>query len=169
MKKELVVELIKRYPELFMEVSFDISCGDGWFNIIDMICLELYSDYNSAKSIYETCLQNTGTKLYPWIESSPLVTAAMIKDSYEEMHKRFLALPKISQIKEKFGSLRFYASGVCESTQHKIQFAELLSTKVCEVCGSSAPNQVMCYSVGYRKTLCNSCQTKQAKTNPPQI
>lgn len=159
MKKELVVELVKRYPELFMDVSSDISCGDGWFNIIDMICLELYSDYNSAKSIYETCLQNNGTKLYPWIDSSPIVTVSMIKDSYEEMHKRFLALPKIVQIKEKFGSLRFYANGVNESTNQKIQFAELMSTKVCEVCGSSAPNQVMCYSVGFRKTLCRSCQS----------
>ena len=159
MRQELSLELVKRYPELFVDTPFvNISCGDGWFNIIDMICLELYSDYKSAKSIYETCIENNGGKLYPWIEASPIVTVDMVKESYLEMHKRFLNLPKIVQIKEKFGSLRFYASGISETMSQKISFAELMSTKICEVCGSSAPNDVMCYSVGFRKTLCRKCQ-----------
>lgn len=161
MKKELVGELLRRYPELFVNCEFiDIACDDGWFNLIDTICLELYSEYNSAKSIYENCLENMGKGMYSWIAASPKVTPEMATDMYSEMQVRFHKLPKIVQIKEKFGSLRFYADGLSQEQMNKIEFAQLLSTKICEKCGSSAPNSVQCFGGIALKTLCHSCMTQ---------
>lgn len=158
MRQELVNELILKYPELFIESKFiDIACDDGWFNLIDTICLELYSEYNSAKSIYENCLENMGKNMYSWLASSPIVTPKMTQSLYEEMHSRLTKLPKIQQIKEKFGSLRFYAIGLNKEQLDKVEFAQLMSTKICESCGSSAPNQVQCFGGIALKTLCNKC------------
>lgn len=160
MRRELVNDLIRRYPELFIANEFmDIECDDGWFNLIDTICLELYSEYNSAKSIYENCLENMGKEMYSWIDSSPKVTPLMVTKMYDEMHSRLLKLPKILQIKEKFGSLRFYAAGISKEQSDKIDFAQLLSTKICERCGASTPNGVQCFGGIALKTLCNGCAT----------
>ena len=42
----------------------------------------------------------------------------------------------ISQIKEKFGTLRFYCHDVDEETYAMIDFAQMMSGKICEVCGN---------------------------------
>jgi hypothetical protein len=40
------------------------------------------------------------------------------------------------QVKEKFGTLRFYADGADQRQAGAIQMAELLSGMICEVCGN---------------------------------
>ena len=40
------------------------------------------------------------------------------------------------QVKEKFGTLRFYASGGDETTGGMIRLAESMSARICETCGS---------------------------------
>lgn len=42
-----------------------------------------------------------------------------------------------SQVKEKFGSLRFYGSGGDERISSFIQFAEGYSGRICETCGNT--------------------------------
>ena len=42
----------------------------------------------------------------------------------------------ISQIKEKFGTLRFYGHGGDDKIRAMIEFAESFSSKICEQCGS---------------------------------
>ena len=41
-----------------------------------------------------------------------------------------------SQVKEKFGGLRFYTNGATEGQYGAIYFAESLSYRICMVCGS---------------------------------
>ena len=57
----------------------------------------------------------------------------------------------VEQIKEKFGTLRFYASGGDEFTDGAISFAESLSNQMCEECG--APGKRI--GGGWIRTLCN--------------
>lgn len=45
--------------------------------------------------------------------------------------------PTIIEIKQKFGSLRVYYSGVNDAADPVIKLAEKLSLKTCEKCGSS--------------------------------
>ncbi len=57
----------------------------------------------------------------------------------------------VEQIKEKFGTLRFYASGGDEFTDGAISFAESLSNQMCEECG--APGKRI--GGDWIRTLCN--------------
>lgn len=44
---------------------------------------------------------------------------------------------KIDQVKEKFGTLRFYVDSFTEETNRLIEAAEIASESTCEVCGKS--------------------------------
>lgn len=86
---------------------------------------------------------------------------------------------EIHQIKEKFGSLRYYyGTSVEDETIQEIMdavisYAEMLSSKVCEVCGNSSYIQrarwgnkfddtaVVKETIrgGWFKTICDSCDT----------
>lgn len=57
----------------------------------------------------------------------------------------------VEQIKEKFGSLRFYAQGGDEFTDGAISFAESLSSSMCEECG----NQGKRVGGDWIRTLCD--------------
>ena len=62
MRKELDEKLCEKYPLIFKNRHADMTetamcwgfeCGDGWFNIIDVLCGLLYNDYRLAKTKYE--------------------------------------------------------------------------------------------------------------------
>ena len=62
MRKELDEKLCEKYPLIFKNRHADMTetamcwgfeCGDGWFNIIDVLCGMLYADYTRAKERYE--------------------------------------------------------------------------------------------------------------------
>lgn len=60
-----------------------------------------------------------------------------------------------SQVKEKFGTLRFYVGSATEEQFATIHFAEFLSGSLCELCGST--RQVKQTKGGWIKTLCDKC------------
>jgi len=62
------------------------------------------------------------------------------------------------QVKEKFGTLRFYIHGGNNEQYAAIHFAELLSGDICERCGS---NQEVTQTQGWIKTLCKECLDKE--------
>ena len=61
-----------------------------------------------------------------------------------------------SQVKEKFGGLRFYVNGASDEQYSLIHFIEGLSFSVCEECGSMA--NVSLRKTGWLVTLCDSCE-----------
>lgn len=64
---------------------------------------------------------------------------------------------KAFQIKEKYGSLRFYLETPSTEKQDAIiTFAETLSRSICEVCGST--NNVKIRGTGFLKTRCEECE-----------
>ncbi len=66
-----------------------------------------------------------------------------------------------AQVKEKFGSLRFYIDGGSEKSYDIIDFFESLSFIICEACGSSnATTEIS--STGWVRTRCKNCP----KTTP---
>lgn len=62
-----------------------------------------------------------------------------------------------SQVKEKFGTLRFYYYGGDDTIRGMIDFAEAFSAKVCECCG--APGHLR--KDGWHKTLCDACDSNR--------
>jgi hypothetical protein len=64
-----------------------------------------------------------------------------------------------SQIKEKFGTLRFYADHSNEKQQAMISFAESLSAGICETCGTT--KNVKTNGKGWVRTLCENCRKEE--------
>jgi len=59
-------------------------------------------------------------------------------------------------VKEKFGGLRFYVNGASSEQYAQISFAESLSLKICERCGST---KGISQTKGWITTLCKDCMT----------
>lgn len=70
---------------------------------------------------------------------------------YEYVHPPVEPI-KILQIKEKFGTLRFYHSGGDEQTRGMVRFVEHLSAYTCETCGE---NGNLSNKNHWYKTLCD--------------
>ena len=66
--------------------------------------------------------------------------------------------PVVVQVKEKFGTLRFYVHGGNERDWDKISFAEVLSSTICEACGATAN---VSQSNGWVKTRCLTCHQEE--------
>lgn len=62
-----------------------------------------------------------------------------------------------TQVKEKFGGLRFYTCGGDEVTDKMIAKAEQDSYTICELCGSTVGVH---QTEGWITTLCSKCDTK---------
>lgn len=61
---------------------------------------------------------------------------------------------RASQVKEKFGCLRFYAHGLSDEAEQLVAAAEAASARICERCG--APGETRWE--GYVHTLCDACR-----------
>lgn len=59
---------------------------------------------------------------------------------------------KVDQVKEKFGTLRFYVSYVNDEISSLIHNAEELSSKTCEICGKPGHLKV---KGGWYRTVCD--------------
>lgn len=58
---------------------------------------------------------------------------------------------KVSQIKEKFGGLRFYYDGGDEYIEGMVDMAERWASRTCEICGDRATK----HTSGWIKTVCD--------------
>jgi len=86
-----------------------------------------------------------------------------------DLHKKLVMLDpdyKIIQIKEKFGSLRYYyttevtQSAVKEAMQRYVAQAETLSKNICESCGGKS--EIRKTKSGWLKAFCYECLISQA-------
>ena len=64
---------------------------------------------------------------------------------------------KASQVKEKFGSLRFYIDGGSIKQFSMITLAETMSSSICELCGST---KNIGHTQGWIFTWCKECAEK---------
>lgn len=66
------------------------------------------------------------------------------------------------QVKEKFGSLRFYTNFETDELRDIISDAEVESWVTCEECGSK---EHIGHTRGWIQTICHDCISKRAKAN----
>ena len=134
-------ELAKLYPEL-LEIS-QIGCsfgvGAGWNNIIDVLCCTISSNLNSAKNRLRGATEYPRDDNGEWLEKCQA-----------DYDKEIDELPVISQVKEKYGTLRFYVHNSTDRVASLIDFAELMSGCTCEVCGKPGKTG----GNGWIRTLC---------------
>jgi len=157
MRKELDEALCAKYPMIFkdrnanMQVTamcWGLECGDGWYNIIDVLCGLLTSDYRQAQSRYEYLIETgVGNVLY----GTKTVTQEAIDEAKVRMDEEAAKVPVASQVKEKFGGLRFYVQAATDNHYQYISFAESMSYRTCESCGNPGKT----YTDGWHTTLCD--------------
>jgi hypothetical protein len=157
MKRELDEALCAKYPLIFKDRNADmrttamcwgLECGDGWYNLIDVLCGLLTSEYRGAQSRYEYLMQaGVGGILY----GTKTVTQEDIDVAKAKLDEETLKVPVAVQVKEKFGGLRFYVQAATDKHYQYISFAESMSYRTCEECG--APGKT--YTDGWHTTLCD--------------
>ena len=134
MKKELEERLVKRFsfyrphlPITHSLMAFGFEHGGGWFDIIWELSLKIEEELKKIEA--ET---NEREKLKKELRSS--------EDGFN-----------VTQVKEKFGTLRFYTSWATDGIMEAIDEAENKSAHTCEICGKEA---VLCARGGWWATRC---------------
>lgn len=134
MRDELDRRLCEKYPLIFADrnksmmetcMCWGFEHGDGWYQILDSLCANIQSHIDWQNENF--------AKGYPHYEKPvPQVVA--------------------QQVKEKFGTLRFYYNGGDDVIDGMVRMAESWSAVACEECGAPGTQN----SRGWIKTLCET-------------
>ncbi len=155
MNEKNTEKLFKDFPEFFddrkkgMMVSlmgFGFECSDGWFDLIYNLCSDIKEWYLNNESNHHN-------------------------DETNEIELK-KGIPKhfqVQQVKEKFGSLRFYISAAPQAIHDMIHKVENRSYYICEECGKDITkinygdnNYHSFYrdELSWIRTLCDECLKK---------
>jgi hypothetical protein len=132
-----MTDLKKQHFYTYFPLMFDglpsgyFSCGEGWYDLLHCLCHTIQGHIDSRER------QND------WLISRGDVPT---HDLVPQV--------RVQQIKEKFGTLRFYFRGGDEYIYGAVQLAEIMSECLCEDCG--APGKVR--EGGWIRTLCDRCE-----------
>lgn len=141
-------QLVQDHPDLFEKCGDEyFAIGNGWYNIVRILCGYMSYDVNQARYRLNYALKNPEAKMPPIAELEATLAKA-IKD-----------LPVIEQVKEKFGSLRFYVSNSTPRFDNYIGFAEAMSSVTCEECGAPGESR----NDGWIKVLCDKHYKERAQ------
>jgi hypothetical protein len=144
-------ELAKRWPDLFQKSGdFEFSINEGWYGIIDILCSMLSYRVENAKARLKYAMENPDAKFV-----KPIAT--LEKDVVDAIKE----LPVIAQVKEKFGTLRFYVDGGTPEMHNYIEFAEAMTSITCEVCGNPGTSR----TGGWIRVLCDTHSREQDERN----
>ena len=186
MKQELDKLLCEKYPKMMVNrnknmqetcMCWGFECGDGWYNILNQLMgniqhhidwkekqHNLAVEYNkiaeagksgNAELFADLCAREFGDKN---------LSAEYIRERCEDMIKNPLRdvpelVPQVTldQVKEKFGTLRFYYSGGDDYISGMVTLAEAMSGCTCEECGNPGERK----GGGWVRTICTPCETKR--------
>jgi hypothetical protein len=159
MKQELDELLCKKYPEMMVNrnkpmqetcMCWGFDCGDGWFNILNQLMGNIQHHINWRNRQIEVAIKYNEklAKMKAGDFSDFERDAQAWKQDYkDDMRERMLVeesrklpapIPQVTldQVKEKFGTLRFYYTGGDEAIDGMVRMAESMSGCTCEVCGN---------------------------------
>jgi len=173
MRQELAETLCKKYPRIFRDRNADMSqtlmCwgfehGDGWYNIINALCgnIQDHIDWKRRQRARALKMNRKIKKAIELNSVEPIINlfnGDWWVDRCEEIvrEKKYDDVPEkvhhvtAIQVKEKFGTLRFYYSGGDDAVRGMVSMAESMSACTCEEC--SIPGKVR--HGGWIRTLCD--------------
>lgn len=131
MSPELDQHIREKYPLIFSQ-SCEMSINDGWFDIIDNLCANIQSHIDGIIHRRERAIKwnsEVDDPNYDWENSRAFF--AREKREVPDLVEQVVA----TQIKEKFGTLRFYYHGGDDYIRGLDAMAESMSSVICEDCG----------------------------------
>jgi hypothetical protein len=79
----------------------------------------------------------------------------LFSDILSLCRSKCIRVPEVTQVKEKFGTLRIYVSTNSPAIREMIDEVEAITYEICEDCG--APGRLR--GEGWARTLCDKCST----------
>ena len=110
-----------------------MSINDGWFDIIDMLCNNIQHRIDNIVMQRQYAIEwnkDVNDPDYDWSDKASYIKREERK--VPELIEQVVA----TQIKEKFGTLRFYYYGGDEYIRGLESMAASMSSVICEVCGN---------------------------------
>lgn len=176
MNDKLDKQLCEKYPKIFKNRYADMrttamcwgfECGEGWFNIIDILCGQIQSHINWSRRqrlgdlrynrALKAALAGDTSKLLKFHSFNGKVTdyalSAVERDIANPLYRIVSEdVPQVvaEQVKEKFGGLRFYYRGGDQYIHGLAAMAESMSYVTCEQCGNPGKSN----NDGWISTLC---------------
>jgi len=179
MKKEHDEYLCKVYPKMMVNrnkhmqetcMCWGFECGDGWFQILNQLMgniqhhidwkirqREVIIKFNKIKEAGQSGNAELFADLMAAEYGDKGLSADFIKERAEEFMRQPLQevpaeIPQVTldQVKEKFGTLRFYYTGGDDYIRGLVSMAESMSGVTCETCGKPGTQT----SGGWIKTAC---------------
>jgi hypothetical protein len=181
MKQELDKLLCEKYPKMMVNRNKDMKetcmcwgfeCGDGWFNILDQLMgnIQHHIDWKEKQRVgaikYNEMATQAKAGNFDLFEET---MKALPNDEYKEKRLAEIvagdfrqvpeSIPQVTldQVKEKFGTLRFYYSGGDDYISGMVSFAESLTAVICESCGNPGERR----GGGWVHTYCDPCEEKR--------
>ena len=119
-------------------MCWGFECGDGWYNILDQLMgnIQHHIDWKEKQRDWAIRFNSTAAPedLRPVPDTIPQVT--------------------LDQVKEKFGTLRFYYTGGDDEISGMVRMAESMSGVTCEGCGNLGERR----GGGWVHTYCTPCE-----------
>ena len=149
MKQELDRLLCEKYPKMMVNrnlpmtetcMCWGFDCGDGWYNILNQLMgnIQHHIDWKEKQRNWNT----------EWNKEHP-DEPRVIPESIPQV--------TLDQVKEKFGTLRFYYTGGDDVIDGMVRMAESMSGVTCEECGNVGERK----GGGWVHTYCEPCETKR--------
>lgn len=132
MTPELDQHIREKYPLIFAE-RCEMSVGDGWYDIIDMLCANIQNRIDNTAQQREWAIkwnEDVNDPDYDWSDKASFI------EREEREVPALIEQVVATQIKEKFGTLRFYYQGGDEYIRGLEAMAESMTSRICEDCGS---------------------------------
>lgn len=120
--EEFAKKMETQFPLMFENKYGGFAVGAGWWPIIESLCANIQSHID-------------------WKQEQ--------KDQYQRGEG--CSQVYVEQIKEKFGTLRFYYDGGDETTAGMVRMAEAWADHSCETCGAPGTRR----NGGWIRTLCD--------------
>lgn len=176
MREELDLKLVEKYPRIFKNryapmtetaMCWGFEHGDGWYNIINALCSNIQSHidwrrkqraqdlrrYRAARKGKQALLNHIvgDGVMRDWhLERAEEIMESFSNGTFKITEKVHQVVAM--QVKEKFGTLRFYYSGGDSEVSGMVRMAETMSALTCETCGSPGHTR----NGGWIRTLCDA-------------